>query len=300
MHYSEEIILSTHVKRLLGINDTQSIERMCGNSPWTFWHFTLTELPSILRSKPGLGLFQSHMGSLSAFLLTSSLVPPVAWLGGFGVNWHEHAHAMKFLDELLPDWIRELQARNVTSIYYSGQDASSDWLHNPLIERGFVYKLRLYSYDRIFSNNLASPSQGNQQVIVRPFIEKKDLDSILNVDNASFEPLWRHSAYEILEAEHEYPFFVIAELPNHMIVGYVYSIIEANFGYLVRIAVHPQFQNQGIGIRLMAETMDYFAHNNVERVLLNTEATNIHAQRLYEWFGFERVEPGGVILEYNI
>ena len=68
------------------------------------------------------------------------------------------------------------------------------------------------------------------------------------------------------------------------------------FGYLVRIAVHPSAEGKGIGIRLMAEAIRFFEKSRVLRIMLNSQSDNTHAHRLYEWFGFVRIEQIGFVL----
>ena len=72
--------------------------------------------------------------------------------------------------------------------------------------------------------------------------------------------------------------------------------LEDITGYLVRIAVHNRAQGRGVGVRLLAEAVEYFARAGVTRILLNTQEDNVRAHRLYEWFGFDRVEPSGFVL----
>jgi ribosomal protein S18 acetylase RimI-like enzyme len=58
--------------------------------------------------------------------------------------------------------------------------------------------------------------------------------------------------------------------------------------HLVRIAVAPGYQGRGIGVRLLAEVVDYCSSRRAHVLTLNTQADNHTAQRLYEWFGFTR------------
>ena len=67
-------------------------------------------------------------------------------------------------------------------------------------------------------------------------------------------------------------------------------------GYLIRIAVHPSVNRQGIGTRLMAEAIRFFQREQVTCILLNTQEDNYHAHRLYEWFNFIRIEQMGFVL----
>jgi len=83
-------------------------------------------------------------------------------------------------------------------------------------------------------------------------------------------------------------------------VGYQFNALDEEYGYLVRIAVHPSVNSQGIGARLMAEAIHFFERERVVRIMLNTQEENTHAHRLYEWFGFERIKQIGFVLRKQL
>ena len=83
-------------------------------------------------------------------------------------------------------------------------------------------------------------------------------------------------------------------------VGYQFNALDSEFGYLVRIAVHPSASGQGIGVRLMSEAIEFFKQAKVLRIMLNTQDDNAHAHRLYEWFGFVRIEQFGFVLRKQV
>ncbi|HEX6818256.1 MAG TPA: GNAT family N-acetyltransferase, partial [Ktedonobacterales bacterium] len=178
---------------------------------------------------------------------------------------------------------------------YSGGDLTNDWLRAPLEVRGFELVSVLRSYDKV---GFAIPSSGNTEVRVRPFT-RGDVTSVVVVEHEAFAPLWRHDAASFLDVAAHYPYFVVAEDASG-IIGYQFNTLDAGAGYLVRIAVHPRVAGQGVGARLMAEAVRYFASRGVRRILLNTEEQNIRAHALYERFGFVRVPPQGFVLERPI
>jgi RimJ/RimL family protein N-acetyltransferase len=50
----------------------------------------------------------------------------------------------------------------------------------------------------------------------------------------------------------------------------------------------------------MAEAVKFFAQVRVSRIMLNTQQDNIRAHRLYEWFGFVRLEQMGFVLRKDL
>ncbi|MFL5657274.1 MAG: GNAT family N-acetyltransferase, partial [Ktedonobacteraceae bacterium] len=84
------------------------------------------------------------------------------------------------------------------------------------------------------------------------------------------------------------------------VIGYQFNALDDEYGYLVRIAVHPSVGGHGIGARLMAEAIRFFEKARVIRIMLNTQDDNTNAHRLYEWFGFMRISQVGFVLRKNL
>ncbi len=265
-------------------------------SAWTSVHFTQAELPRLLLTRPALGLVDDS-DALRGFMVATSLVPPAVWLGGFGVPWAERAHVTAICDALLPPWMAMAAARGARTIYYTGHDPDNDLLHDHLLARGFHLHEQLRSYDKVGTVSVAT---GNQAVRVRPFDPARDLAGVLAIEAGAFASPWQHDATEFTEMAADYPYFVVAESADGSIAGYQCNTVDAEYGFLVRIAVRPDLHGQGIGTRLMDEALRYFARQGVLRILLNAEDANTRAHRLYEWYGFELIAPRGFVLSRDI
>lgn len=287
--------------RLLTQHDLPAIERLLRTSEYMYQRFTVEELPLMSKHNPGVGLF--HDTSLNGFLLSQTLNAPSAWIGGFGVSWTESRSYQTILATLLNNLSAELVRRNVRHLYYSGNDLEHDWLRPTLLAQTFTPYRKLYAYDKY---DYGIPSEGNQQVQIRPVLlppwhpdSRSDLPALLEVENACFEGLWRYNALTFYDIVATHPYFVVATL-NQKVVGYQFNALDDDAGYLVRIAVHPSVEHQGIGVRLMAEAIRFFQHARVSRIMLNTEENNTHAHQLYEWFGFIRLQQMGFVLRKNL
>jgi len=149
--------------RLLTGDDLSLITRLLNTSEYIYQRFTLDELPSLLKHYPTVGLFNGT--SLRGFLLSQTVNPPSAWLGGFGVSWTESHSFIKLLDMLLEQLTRQLITRGVRYLHYSGNDLQNDWLRDVLLPRGFRPYRLLYAYDKF---DFDVPTQGNQHVKLRP------------------------------------------------------------------------------------------------------------------------------------
>jgi ribosomal-protein-alanine N-acetyltransferase len=275
--------------RLLTSNDLPLVERLLNTSEFIYQRFTPEELPMLLKHYPAVGMF--HGDSMSGFLLSQIVNAPAAWIGGFGVSWTESREYISLLETLLEQLTKHLIKRGVRYLYYSGNDMQNDWLRDILLVRHFTLYRLLYSYDKY---DYKVPSTGNPDVKLRPF-EKRDIAALLAIEKACFEDFWRYDALSFEDIAATHPYFVVAELKDK-VIGYQFNALEDEFGYLVRIAVLPSVKGLGIGVRLMSEAITFFQQAHVLRIMLNTQDDNARAHRLYEWFGFVRINQMGFVL----
>lgn len=285
--------------RQLQIADTYTLERLIRTSEYIYQRFTITELPLLLKRYPASGMY--HGTTLYGFLLSQVFDLPCAWIGGFGVSWTESKNYRAILAQLLEHVTETLILHGTRYLHYSGNDVEHDWLRTILLNFGFVPYRQLYAYDKF---DFSIPTEGNQQVHIRPvqigsnsspYDSPDDMADLLTIEAACFEDLWRNDSAAFRDVADTHPYFVVAELDGK-VVGYQFNAQDDEAGYLVRIAVHPSVSGQGIGARLMAEAIRFFQRARVSRIMLNTQEDNYHAHRLYEWFGFERLQQTGFVL----
>ncbi|HKV02524.1 MAG TPA: GNAT family N-acetyltransferase [Ktedonobacteraceae bacterium] len=282
-------MLKSDQVRLLTSDDLPSVLRLLNTSEYIYQRFTREELPLLLNHYPTVGMFNGT--SLRGFLLSQTVNAPSTWIGGFGVSWTESRSYTRLLDTMLEYLARSLIMKGVRYLYYSGNDMHNDWLREILLPRGFAPHRLLYAYDKV---DYRVPSTGNAQVKLRPFVTS-DIPALLAIEEASFEDFWRYDALSFEDIAATHPYFVVAELEGK-VVGYQFNALDGEFGYLVRIAVHPSASGKGVGIRLMSEAIEFFKKARVLRIMLNTQDDNIRAHRLYEWFGFVHIPQMGFVL----
>lgn len=280
--------------RLLSNADIPAIERLLRTSEYIYQRFTLNELPLLLTRYPAVGLWQDT--SLYGFLLSQATKSPFAWFGGFGVSWTESKNHISILSTLLDQLYIQLLAEGIRSLNYSGNDSNNDWLRPLLLARGFIPYQNLYSYDKF---DYKVPTEGNQDVVIRPVNLVEDMSSLLVIEDACFEDFWRYDVTSFEDVAATHPYFMVAEQAGK-VIGYQFNTVDEDYGYLVRIAVHPSAAHKGVGARLMAEAMRFFAEARVSRIMLNTQEDNYHAHRLYEWFDFIRLQNKGFVLRKNL
>jgi ribosomal protein S18 acetylase RimI-like enzyme len=182
------------------------------------------------------------------------------------------------LDALLPSVKRSLRAVGVTTLAFIGVDR---WLLDGLAASGFAQANTVVT---LHKDGWDIPSSGNRQAIVRP-VTSPDFSRILDIDAQAFVPLWRNTPLTLAEFRQTCPYFRVAELEQR-VVGYAYANMIGHHGHLTRLAVHPQHQGRQIGVRLLADVIQFFRQRQTFGVTLNTQQDNLRARRLYTWFGF--------------
>src|SRR6266704_4597974 len=145
--------------RLLSNYDLSLVLRLLNTSEYIYQRFTLEELPMLLKHYPTAGMFNGD--SMRGFLLSQTVNPPSAWIGGFGVSWTESRLYTSILDTLLEQLTKTLIKRGVRSLYYSGNDMQNDWLRDVLLLRDFGLHRLLYAF---YKFDYDVPAIGNTQV----------------------------------------------------------------------------------------------------------------------------------------
>jgi N-acetylglutamate synthase-like GNAT family acetyltransferase len=219
----------------------------------------------------------------------------VTWLRCVAV--FKGLNATDAVDALLPALHAALRARGLQHIFYAGDENADTWLLPILQKSGYVVDTHVVVYEK---HNLTVPSEGNESLIVRP-AESADLSALVTLDNSCFEAHWTMNETTMSAAILEQSFLVVAQ-NGPQLVGYAYasSHFSGRLVHLVRIAVDPRQQGNGVGSRLLKEVVSFARQEGADLVTLNTQSYNERAQQLYRWFGFAPNGEYQAVLRYDL
>jgi [ribosomal protein S18]-alanine N-acetyltransferase len=222
-----------------------------------------------------------YEGRIVAMAQAGWRMPPNAWLRALLID--SRVDATSALPLLIDQLHRLLPARAVSALYITLDEWSAPWLRGPLEKIGYRRVMDVVTYEKV---GMEVPSSGNQVVIVRQ-ARPDDLQAVL--DAICFPTPWGKGEEILGPALISAPYFSVAEFSGD-VIGYTYvTVHQAGLhAHLVRIAVSPAFQGHAIGVRLLADVVRFCRHRRIDLLTLNTQDYNIQAQRLYEWFGFQR------------
>lgn len=82
-------------------------------------------------------------------------------------------------------------------------------------------------------------------------------------------------------------FYISVE--ENKVLGYIGLSVIIDEGYILNVAVHPDYQGKGIGKALVKTVDDFAIENNLAFVTLEVRPSNEKAVSLYESFGFTKV-----------
>src|SRR6516162_1573470 len=111
--------------RLLSGDDLSPVLRLLNTSEYIYQRFAFEELPMLLKHYPAVGMFSGD--SMRGFLLSQTVNPPSAWIGGFGVSWTASREYISILEALLEQLTKHFIKRGGRYLYYSGNDMQDDW-----------------------------------------------------------------------------------------------------------------------------------------------------------------------------
>lgn len=202
---------------------------------------------------------------------------------------HRSREVLGALLAQLHGWLAQI---GVESLAFVGPDR---WLIASLAAHGFR---RTNTVLTLQKQSFEVPDRGNPDVDLHP-VCPADLPQLVAIDEAAFDPLWRNTVDTFQEYREQCSQWNVAELEG-TIVGYSCLALNGRHGHITRIVVHPRYQGQRIGVRLLAEVVASLEAGDVFGITLNTQQDNVRALRLYKWFGFRLLGQEAEVLELEL
>ncbi|EMA08412.1 ribosomal protein S18-alanine N-acetyltransferase [Haloferax denitrificans] len=123
-------------------------------------------------------------------------------------------------------------------------------------------------------------------VVVRR-VDRADLLDVLRIERTCFSEPWPYSAFELFVDE---PAFLVA-VRGGEVLGYVVADVMPNhgndIGHVKDLAVRPAARGNGLGRRLLVQSLTAMAIAGAAVVKLEVRASNEPAIGLYRSLGFD-------------
>jgi ribosomal protein S18 acetylase RimI-like enzyme len=159
------------------------------------------------------------------------------------------------------------------------------------VDAGFSVQERLH----LLALDLDTEPAGSALPLARA--TRRDRPGVLAVDDRSFDTFWRLGPVGLRDALEATPTsrFRVGSC-DAQVVAYAITGTAGRFGYLQRIAVHPDVRREGWGHALVADALRWIWRHGGERAYVNTQLDNERALALYQSFGFEILPAGLCVL----
>jgi len=206
--------------------------------------------------------------------------------------------------DVLTTWLTTLSSWGYDSVRTS---ALAPVAANAFAQIGFTVAQELSLLERSHTAHpvIASPPTSTITALrMAPFsrsLGNSALMELLAVDNAAFGVEWtmdQETLREALSATKRVRLFVSRS--HGRIDGFVLAGATGNQGFIQRLAVHPDFQRQGIATQLLAAALAWTERRGCSSTVVNTEISNTAALSAYHRFGFAPLDYGLSVLEMQL
>ncbi|MFI5053834.1 MAG: GNAT family N-acetyltransferase [Acidimicrobiia bacterium] len=159
------------------------------------------------------------------------------------------------------------------------------------VDAGFSVRERLH----LLELELHAAPPGAELTLERA--TRRDRAKVLAVDDAAFDPFWRLGPLGLRDALSATPVsrYRVGR-DEHRLVAYAITGLAAGYGYVQRVAVHPDARRRGWGRALVADGLGWLWRHGAERAYVNTQLENHRAVALYESLGFRQLPSGLCVL----
>src|SRR5512143_351427 len=118
-----------------------------------------------------------------------------------------------------------------------------------------------------------------------------DIERVHQIDVASFSLPWPERSYRFELEENQASRLYVAEVERAsgdlVVVGMVVMWLILDEAHIGTFAIDSDYRREGIGRRLLAESLLQAYNSGVRRCFLEVRRSNVAAQALYQSFGFQ-------------
>lgn len=127
-----------------------------------------------------------------------------------------------------------------------------------------------------------------ENINIKPLTEK-ELDQVVALDNVCLGGLWSLKGYQREIASPNSSLFImtISSQSEEQVIGLAcfWAVLEE--AHITLLAIHPDFQGQGLGKSLLNYLLAEAENKGLKRATLEVAENNLKALSLYQKFGFQ-------------
>jgi ribosomal-protein-alanine N-acetyltransferase len=113
-----------------------------------------------------------------------------------------------------------------------------------------------------------------------------DVPAVVELDRRSFSLPWPERSFRFELTDNPASRCWVAELDGQ-VIGMIVVWLIVEEAHVATLATHPDYRRQGIGKRLLAQTLIELMREGARSSFLEVRASNVPAQAMYRKFGYE-------------
>lgn len=133
----------------------------------------------------------------------------------------------------------------------------------------------------------------NKQLTYR-FMEAKDIDDIVRIEQESFPTPWSREAFENELIKNRFAVYTVLE-DEEGVFGYCGMWVIIDEAHITNIALLPKYRGKKLGEALLRKVMEIAKEKGAKTMTLEVRVSNDIAQSLYRKLGFQN---GGIRKNY--
>lgn len=145
----------------------------------------------------------------------------------------------------------------------------------------------LYDADREFYAKVFPDSVTAKDLLRIRRMDHADLPEVMAIEQHNYDFPWSEGVFIDCFRTGTYSNWVLVAA-DESIVGYCILSVAAGEAHIMNVSVHPNFQRQGAGRKMMEHLIEY-ARTRAEQVLLEVRPSNPGAIDLYLKLGFREI-----------
>jgi len=118
-------------------------------------------------------------------------------------------------------------------------------------------------------------------------MEKTDIDELINMQLSNNTTILSKTSI-LIDFDSNNAIYFVARIDNK-IIGYIAANLLYDHIDILGVLVTHEYIRNGIASTLLSMVLDYAKTININDILLEVRITNIAAQKLYEKYGFEKI-----------
>lgn len=273
--------------------DLNAVAQLCMGARRQLVNLAGDDLEQLVGYAPGVLVFND--ARLLAALIGSIPDEGTLWMRTLALT--DRLPVQRTLDLLIPAFHNAAGDSGARAVYYGGDPASDGWLAPFLHGYGYQHDTYVITYAK---HEMGCPTLRRGPATLRA-AHPRDLSAVAAIDRACFEPQWAKQRAVLGGALSSGTQMRVAEIDGEL-VGYTF-VLDYYGGrqvHLVRIAVLPAMQGRGVGACLLEDVVRSARERGADLLTLNTQAYNLRARGLYEWFGFRLTGERQLILRADL